>query len=80
MKRSKVYEAISSERQYQDVIWDEETDKNHSVADWLLFIEQHLNKAKLRVYQIKEDEALNEIRKIAGLCVACGETKGLKNR
>jgi hypothetical protein len=83
MKRTEVYKLIDGERDYQDNKWNhtKEQDKAHSVADWLLFIEYHLNEANHDIYMLNRNGALEEVRKIAALCVACmeyNETRGRK--
>lgn len=85
MKRTEVYEAISSEREYQDTVRkieekDTTPDSEKSVADFIIFIENKLNEAKKNIYNLDKEGALDDIRKIAGICVACGEAHGFKKR
>lgn len=80
MKRPYVLLAIEEERDYQDSRWQSDSDSTHSVADWLLFVEAHLNAAKGKIYNLDEEGAKDEVRKIAALCVAMGENLGMPER
>jgi hypothetical protein len=77
--RRDVFVLINDEREYQDHMHqhlfrdDPCFDENHSVADWIIYIEKLLNDAKQEIYNLDEVEALSHIRKIAALCVACME-------
>jgi len=79
MDRSQVYELIDEERDYQCDRHEVKTaefphrDEDHSVADWLIYMEHHLREAKWFVYNLNHPDALREIRKIAALGVACME-------
>jgi len=80
MKREDVYKLIDEERDYQDRKWAAQKGHPHpksdfdlAIADWLIYIERVLSKAKDRIYYLKEAEALDEVRKIAAVCVACME-------
>lgn len=80
MERSEVYKAIDTERDYQDKKWAEFSDSNNSWADWTIYIEQHLRKAKEHIYDSHNPKFLDEIRKIAALCVACAENSYILKR
>ena len=71
--RKNVYEVINDERDYQELRWGEHS--NASIAEFLLYIEHHLNKAKNRIYE-DTNSSLDEIRKITALGVACMEQHG----
>jgi hypothetical protein len=74
MKRENVYKLIDGEREYQNSKPARpKTDEETSVAEWLTYIEHQLNEAKSNVYVLNEQLALENIRKIAGLTVACME-------
>jgi len=78
MERKKVYAMIDDERKYQDTIRrqnEKETREDHekSVAEFLLYIEYTLKKAKKAVYLLNNKEAMGYVRKIAGLSVAAME-------
>jgi hypothetical protein len=80
MKREDVYKLLDLERRYQDEKWNGDSEK--SVAEWLIYIERHLNAAKKHVYVSNYSEALEQIRKIAGIGIACmeyNETRARKN-
>jgi len=81
--REKVYEAINSERDYQDSKWGDVSNENYveyPPSQYLIDIEIHLNKAKLANYNIDKNGVMDEIRKIAALCVKCGEVHSVNNR
>lgn len=81
MERIQIYNTIDSEREYQDKKWGGEShDQQHRVADWLLFIEIQLNEAKQNLYTSGNEAGLNNIKKIAALCVACMEKYGSLKR
>ena len=74
--REVVYAAIDSERDYQERRWN----LHHEVAAFILFMEEYLGFAR-NVISTKgdpqaSDEALHQIRKVAGLAVACMEQHG----
>lgn len=76
--RKEVYEMIDVEREYQDTIRRQNekevrNDDEKSVAEFLLYIEYTLKKAKKAVYQLNNREAMEYVRKIAGLSVAAME-------
>ena len=82
MKREDVYKLIDVERNYQDSRWDGiilsetaaiESDKDKSVAEWIIYMEQLLNQAKAGVYSLDKDGALEFIRKTTAVGVACME-------
>lgn len=75
MNRADVFKLIDGERQYQDSLphHSAEQDANTPVAAWLVYIETHLAKAKERIYYLDPPKALEEVRKIAALAVACME-------
>jgi hypothetical protein len=75
MTRKQVYELIDGERDYQNTDPHDvgHKDSLRSIADWLIYIEHHLAIAKVRVYGPNEELALNEVRKITALGVACME-------
>lgn len=81
MDRQKVYEAIDNERDYQDAKWKDFDDANNNPADWVLYLEAHLNKAKIALNNYHDMKSFNnEMRKIAALAVACGENHGMLKR
>lgn len=85
MERKEVYRIIDNERKYQDTVRrrnENETrkDDQKSVADFILYMEHTLNKAKTAIYTLNETEALALIRKITALGVAAGESFGFPER
>lgn len=46
LSREEIFNQIGAERSYQIGKWGTETDKNLSVSDWLLVLENELRKAK----------------------------------
>ena len=86
MKRIEVYEILDGERQYQDLRWTEGNrengipDEEKSVAEWISYMEYHLNKAKNKVYHLNKEEALAEIRKVTALGVRAMEIHGCPKR
>ena len=83
MERKEVYELIDGERDYQDLLWNKDTtatEGNHSVAEFLMFIQDYTNEA-LHILSRKgepqaSEEASHIVRKVAGLSVACMEQNG----
>jgi len=77
MSREEVYKLIDGERDYQDSKWVSKErpypDAETSVAAWLIYIEFHLALAKSDIYLLAEGKALEQIRKITALGVACME-------
>ena len=81
MGRSEVYNHINSERQYQDSRWrNGKSDFEKDTSEWVTYIEHHLNKAKNKIYELDNDKALAEIRKVAALAVRCLEIHGCPKR
>jgi len=79
INRLEVYEAIDGERDYQDKKWGSQfNDSEWSIGDWLIFMERYVEEAKGRIgYDV---EALDSVRKIAALAVACMEYNGAPKR
>lgn len=77
--RAKVFNAVSKEREYQNTKWGDH-DQRLSIADWVVFMERHLNQAKAALYNLTPEEALGEVRKVTALGVACMENKGVVER
>jgi len=86
MEREKVYECLDEERLYQDLRWSPRRDKNDTPdeskppAEWINYIEFHLNEAKREVYLLNEEAALGHVRKLAALGVRCLEIHGCPER
>jgi len=81
MNRNDVYKLIDGERDYQNNKPPRpKSDDKTSVAEWLIYIEKHLDLAKDNVYHLNETTALECIRKIAALSVACMENNNTSAR
>ena len=82
MNRKQVYKLIDGERDYQDSLLyhSREQDPLTPVPSWLIYIEEKLNEAKNNVYELKPAAALDSVRKIAALAVACMEHNETKPR
>jgi len=77
MTRFEVYKLIDGERAYQLERHRNHNrphrDEDHSVADWIIYIECHIERAKLMIYHLETEAALEHVRKITALGVACME-------
>ncbi len=75
MLRQNVYKLIDGERAYQDRQTNHSSahDANHSVSDWVIFMEYQIQRAKEEIYILHREEALNRIRKATALGVVCME-------
>lgn len=81
MERKNVYKLIDEEREYQDSKPPRpEGDAVTPVASWLIYIEKKLDEAKEKIYFLDKDSALERIRQIAALSVACMEYNETKSR
>lgn len=85
--RLEVYDAIDSERDYQDSLWNPETTPTegvHHVASWLTYMRSYLDEAVNQVSRGADPAAsvaaLNTIRKITAMGVACMEQHGAPQR
>lgn len=81
-RRRRVYEAIDSEREYQDQKWgNPRHDEQESMGNFLIYIERYLNRAKAGFYDHNATvDVLNDVRKIAALAVAAMEQFGAPKR
>ena len=86
MERNKVYEAIDSERDYQEEMTkrDDRPDMidDLHIGDTITAIQYNLNKAQEQWYigSVPHQEAIKYLRKIAALCVKAGESYGMPKR
>lgn len=81
MNRSEVYAAIDSERRFQDQRWGTIEQHPHEVGSWILIMEKLLADARSAwAGSCGDIKALDEIRKVAAVAVACGEQYGLYPR
>ena len=79
--------AVSSERAYQDAIWNDDTTTSggqHSVAAWVVFMRSYLREADEFVSRHPEPKAselaLDTIRKVTAMGFACMEQHGAPMR
>ena len=75
-----VYQAIDDETRYQEEKWPSQSDTTRSIADWLVFIENHVAAAKSALYVNDNGTALHEMRKIAALAVKAMFFRGVRTR
>lgn len=81
MERSKVYEAIDSERYHQDRKWGTIDKHPHEVGAWLTIMRDKLRDAEHAWATNNNDYlALAEIRKLVAVGVACCEQHGVTFR
>lgn len=82
MDRLDVYNVIDSERNFQDrFIQDKNLNPNKTVGEYLTLIRTYANKADAAwTGQVGDNGALEEIRKIAAICVSCMEKHGANGR
>lgn len=85
--RQEVYEAIDTERDYQDQRWNIATTASagiHSVSEFILFMDDYLREAKTQLSRNGEPQAsamaLETLRKVIGMGVACMEQHGAPPR
>lgn len=81
MDQKAVFEAIASERGYQDRKWGTPAEHPHEVGGYLTLMDAHLQRAKAAWAGANNDnEALESLRKVLAIGVACGEQYGLRGR
>ncbi len=78
--RQDVFDAILEERDYQNKVWPDH-DEHNRVGDFLVYIDSYVRSAQDKLTQEAGNQsALDQIRKIAALCVACMENCGIVKR
>lgn len=81
MDREEVYEIIDGERQYQDDKWGDQHDAGHEVEAYILYMEDYLREAREQVSRNRGTKlALDTLRKVVALAVACFEIHGVPPR
>lgn len=82
MTRAEVFQLIEGERAYQNTLPHHShlQDEYTPVAAWIIYLEQHIANAKAQIYKMDEMKALDEVRKVAALAVACMEHNETKPR
>lgn len=84
--REEVYAAIDTERAYQNQVWPDQSLEDQpnqlTIGEFILLIEEYAAKARASwtTEPAPETEALNGIRKIAGIAVNCMEQHGAPHR
>ncbi len=81
--RRATFDAINSERDYQDKKYGGPNhDRSHSPAEWILFMEEYLAKARSIATSSPYGklQVMHEIRKVAALAVAAMEANGSPKR
>lgn len=77
--REEVFRLLDGERAYQlrrhELVNAKHPhrDRDHHVADWIIYMEAQLQDAKKGVYNFDMNKALSHIRKATALGVACME-------
>lgn len=76
-----VFAVIVDERNHQDKKWGTIEEHPHEVGSWLTILDQLVEDAK-RAYMSQRGDAgaLDEIRKVVGVGVACMEQHGVVHR
>jgi hypothetical protein len=79
--RGRVYDAIDSERDFQDRKWGTVEEHPHEVGGWLTIMRQLLRDAEKAWASAADDyTATVEIRKVVAVGVACLEQHGAQTR
>lgn len=84
--RDEVFQAINTERSYQEMQWPGRDIPGHdnqlTIGEFILLIEEYAAKARLEWSQESKPEmnALNTMRKIGGIAVNCMEQHGAPKR
>lgn len=88
MKREDVYKVIDSERDYQNQMWSPShitdgvpADVDKQVAHFIVYMDDYMRKAKEQFAGYSGDRgALENLRKVVALGVACFERWGVPER
>lgn len=81
MDRTKVFDAIDSERDYQDRKWGTPAEHPHEVGGYLTLMDVHLRRAQEAWAGANSDAAaLESLRKVLAIGVACAEQHGIPGR
>jgi hypothetical protein len=86
-ERIEALASLSEERDYQEKRWNADTTESggkHEVSAFVLYMEHHLQKARVAASSLPEPqasiEAMAEMRKVAALYVAAAEQHGASHR
>ena len=84
LTRKQVYDLIDGERDYQDKKWQGEEYRDHSIEEWLIYMEDYINEAKhyfaREPYEIRTPKGQAIMRKIAAMAVCAMESNGAPPR
>ena len=76
-----VFDAITSERQYQDAKWGTTLENPHRVPEWIDIMRRELNEAVQGMIDFPgKDEVLREILQVVSVGVACLQQHGIFER
>jgi hypothetical protein len=85
--RQTVYEAIDTEREYQDMQWNDTTTTTkgmHTVTEFVLYMEHYLGEARrllsTQASPKADEDGLDFVRKVTALGVCCMEQNGIVPR
>lgn len=80
--QKQVFDALSTERRYQDLLPKTRTDgEPRTVGDYLLMLEEYVHRARVAWVDHPGDvEALDVVRKVGGIAVHCMEDHGAIER
>lgn len=79
MRRQEVYQIIDGERFYQDDLWHDLDNKN-SIGDFMVYMQNYLNKAMIANNPNQPNDSLNELRKVVAIGIGCFEKFGVPPR
>lgn len=81
MDRTKVYEAVDTERDFQDRKWGTLEKHPHEVGAWIALMSKLIRDAENAWASSNGDyKALEEVRKVIAVGVACAEQHGITTR
>lgn len=81
MERAAVFEAIDAERAHQDQCWGRLSERPQDLGRWLTLMQIYLLRAQeAHGYAHGQGNALEALRKVLALGVACSEQHGLPAR
>jgi hypothetical protein len=88
IQRAEAFEAINSERDYQDKVWGQSESSgqegvggHRTVDEFASYILGYANDLhQISTHTLDPEEKLNFVRKVAGLAVACMEQHGAPKR
>jgi len=75
MEKFEVYNRVDGELEYQDLKWVPRREANGTPddekppAEWISYMQQHINDANKGVYNLDDEEAMAQIRKVVALGV-----------